>query len=793
MRRTAVYAALAAFVLAACQDSSVAPRGESADQAPPAPGINFAISDGSQPGGNPFFFFIPPLAPSPSGEPAVPKDLTVNPTVEICQLQATKTGSGPNTVWTPVMPLGCVVDGNGNPVLVAAFGPPYEATSSIGIDANDHYHVGWTPPKKKNQNPFFRIAALLGSTYEAFPPAPLARVFTEFGFRDIEVGGDDDSSGPFAGFNGNVPVKFRIFDGAVCFAQGTLECGFGTIEAGGGGGTILADQGNALFAFAATATTGENVNIFILEKEFPCIPVDFPQYPAETELGEFCYELHSIPANAVLNDAIEFGICPEVTDANGLLLFDVDQYVLIRGHRLADGLTATGDVQVLTPGSDPSPGADCDPFFVSVGSKTFWNYAGGFLKSLVAPLRPEPLYASSPSMFFFESRTMSRFQCCSTLGYGLPASLNGVDQGGAEIAGTPPDYPIVDLGVVAQGSAVDVEVRVKDAGTLLRDPSPVQLAVVRIGPDAGGAFVVNAGAGTPVDATVVGNPAPDLSGMSLDFLTGGTLFPGIVAGAWIPGAAGIRFLTAAGYGYGPVLADDSDPFTDPPVFLSGDQVGVKFKVLVCDAANTPDLTDGAVTLADGYTFIAGFDANVSGGSAIPTTIWAVSDCVNLYVAVVVDRDGTEKVNTLRIDYDDDRGTADAGRTLGDDFFELSVGNVEQGTTVIPTKVDGFLTSDCFKGGGKPACGSPDATSQDGDARFTIDTSGTLGAPANAWVFETTKPLMGTPGEDMSAELVAGLKIGIQILLRMGQGAHGGTLWPATLGDYLDVTVISVTP
>src|SRR5687767_9927870 len=100
--KRAVVLAAATFTLgmAACT-SDETPTSPSAD-----PGPAFAISDGAH-GGNPHFYFLPPLvaAPHPTGA----FDPTLNPTVRACPLPACATdlvafttGSGPGHVTIDV-------------------------------------------------------------------------------------------------------------------------------------------------------------------------------------------------------------------------------------------------------------------------------------------------------------------------------------------------------------------------------------------------------------------------------------------------------------------------------------------------------------------------------------------------------------------------------------------------------------------------------------------------------------------------------------------------------------------
>ena len=196
---------LALSVLAialACQDRSspTEPRGLSVPTGPAG-----AISDGAH-GGNPDFFFLPPMVSNPVGNQnyeAGRFNATLGPrlTIEICRLQAAP------------------VDANGNPVATdCATGVPlvkkFEA-GTVGLQGSapdGHYQVQWkTRESNLDVTKYYRIKILVeGST-------------TPLGFADIDP--MDNKSHLKNARTGEVialiddstlPIKFRIENSALC-------------------------------------------------------------------------------------------------------------------------------------------------------------------------------------------------------------------------------------------------------------------------------------------------------------------------------------------------------------------------------------------------------------------------------------------------------------------------------------------------------------------------------------------------------------------------------------------------
>jgi hypothetical protein len=193
-----------------CQDQN-SPTAPLAAKAPPTP--SSMISDGAH-GGNPDFFFLPPMVSNPVNDPnyeAGKFNATLGPrlTVEVCLLQ----GPPVNALGVPVA-TDCVV---GAPVKKFAAG----TVQLVGMP-DGHYQVLWkTRESNLDVTKYYRIRVLIeGSVTE---PG------LELGFADIDpmenksqvkntrtgevIALVDDST---------LPIKFRVEKGALCNPGETL-------------------------------------------------------------------------------------------------------------------------------------------------------------------------------------------------------------------------------------------------------------------------------------------------------------------------------------------------------------------------------------------------------------------------------------------------------------------------------------------------------------------------------------------------------------------------------------------
>lgn len=259
--KRAVLLAVPIALLLACVDDQVTP-----------PALNGALLDGSQ-GGNPNFFFLPPVAPNPidhitrgAFDPAAP------PTIAVYKLPATP-------------PATCMGLGP-----VAVFGP---VTATL-VAGEEHYLVLWNtlldPPEASE---FYRICAFA------------ANGGAELGFADVDPvqGGMKNvrTQEYFAFQNGrDVPIKTRV---EFC-ANASVDCTTQLVDAEQGG-TVLADEASVFFP--------PNV-----------LPADRLVVIEEVALGDGetcldradlievgpCYQFRTIPGPTPFNGFAIAAICP---------------------------------------------------------------------------------------------------------------------------------------------------------------------------------------------------------------------------------------------------------------------------------------------------------------------------------------------------------------------------------------------------------------------------------------------------------------------------------------------------
>ena len=186
--------------------------------------------------------------------------------------------------------------------------------------------------------------------------------------------------------------------------------------------------------------------------------------------------------------------------------------------------------------------------------------------------------------------------------------------------------------------------------------------------------------------------------------------------------------------------------------------GVTFSATACGAGSASGTAtiDGVVD-ADEWACASSlpFAANLSGGSTPAVWYW-MRDADNLYLAVTIERDSEDRVNTLIVNFDDDGD----GPSLNDDVVELN------GRRTGPNQlVDRHLVEKCLKSK-QSRCGDED-DQQDGFGVFTND--GTVST------YEMSIPLGSTDGEDI--EPMTGVPVRAYLTLAVGRGAQGNTEVP----------------
>lgn len=194
MRLARLPLAAALFLLVACHgDRAVTP-----DLGRPSA----LIVDGANSGGNPDFFFLPPMVPDPSGNSNFDKDLfnaTLTPFVDVCQLTGDPREDDPNDQTDDVACDHLV------------FGPVAAPVSA------SHYQVNWHTDASNNGAgldvaEFYRIQVYTSEGSSLLGFADLDPVSTGKELKNLRTG---DVIGLIDGRT--LPIRFRIEVGAACF------------------------------------------------------------------------------------------------------------------------------------------------------------------------------------------------------------------------------------------------------------------------------------------------------------------------------------------------------------------------------------------------------------------------------------------------------------------------------------------------------------------------------------------------------------------------------------------------
>lgn len=199
----------------ACQDNSppTGPRGLGAPGDPAG-----LISDGAHAGGNPDFFFLPPMVPNPANSPNYEAgkfngSLAARLTVQICRLQ------------------GPPVNADGQPVATDCVAGPLVKEFAAGTvelqgGADGHYQVQWkTRESTLDVTQYYRIKVLIAGSNAVFGLADVDPMENKGQLKNARTGEVialiDDST---------LPIKFRIENGGgPTLCGGATLCGSGTI------------------------------------------------------------------------------------------------------------------------------------------------------------------------------------------------------------------------------------------------------------------------------------------------------------------------------------------------------------------------------------------------------------------------------------------------------------------------------------------------------------------------------------------------------------------------------------
>lgn len=169
---------LAVASLACHQDGPTTPAGALGRQSP-----TFAISDAVHSGGNPHFYFLPPLVPRPAFSGAF--DAKAEPVVDICAVSG---------------------DGCAGAAIVSFNTTAGSGSERIRVDAEDElYIVNWHT--KSVSGGVYRISVKIGTTTLGYVDVSLGR-----GAKGHAGTTTDDV---VAANGGTIPIKFRIEAGAL--------------------------------------------------------------------------------------------------------------------------------------------------------------------------------------------------------------------------------------------------------------------------------------------------------------------------------------------------------------------------------------------------------------------------------------------------------------------------------------------------------------------------------------------------------------------------------------------------
>ncbi|MEO7503427.1 MAG: hypothetical protein ABIW94_12385, partial [Gemmatimonadaceae bacterium] len=215
---------LVVLVAIACTKEILAP-----DSSPMPESPSQVVSDGGHGGGNPHFFFLPPLVAQPTVSGT--SDGNASPTVLVCEWNS---ALGPSGQCVSVIAQFSRVTGTGSEVV------SYDA-------AAQQYKVNWQTnqcsdgPCALDSRKSYRLRVLIAAT--------------ELGYADIQVAANGSqlknvSTNDYIAFvdGRTLPVKFRIEQGAV-----SLVAPGGVASVGSAGGKIATDDGTVALSIPAGA------------------------------------------------------------------------------------------------------------------------------------------------------------------------------------------------------------------------------------------------------------------------------------------------------------------------------------------------------------------------------------------------------------------------------------------------------------------------------------------------------------------------------------------------------------
>jgi hypothetical protein len=750
---------LTASLVVACQD-------QQPTTAPDGAPILFAISDGAS-GGNPDFFFYPPLADSPTGDPnfdAGEFNAFLAPFVRICELDYRLQDQDPPT--TPPTVLSCVETFT-------------DIVRPMTLDfGNEQYKFNWkTGDFPLQDSVAYRIHVYVGS-----------EALGTLGYRDvIPLPGPPVAScstlDDFCQFNNGstLPIKVRIENRAFCPVG--VECQTQSFDLAGGVSFNLEDQ-------------------FLL---------NVPNQP-ESQQGTVTFQQCAVDNTPSLIDLPLFGPCMETVLLSGepveldpdftatISFCDVDvladygpgspdnlsaaQVANLRVHHFR-GATGEGGVEALRVANDcpePLPGSSA-----SLPSNPIERLAGRILSWI----GPRPLQAAAVGRGGFGGNSMETIG--SKFKIALPAKIDFVDVADA-------------TRVALVGSTLQTRAIVTDLNGAAVAGATVRWNVAAVGIE-----------GAEVTGSVAPSSADCVVGSSDDVVCTTGSSGSVEVGWMLATDPGINKLTAGGRGIadsrngfnGPrdatYTAGPFDPFQPIGYTESGDDdIGspddeifttiaentrLLFTAIGCEEGfGTPNAIDGTMDPGEWDCAIPQtFQVNLSGGSTVDATLYYMNDNSDFHLAVVVP--GTDRQNGLRVEWDSDGDGNLGGREVGDDVWEF---DPDDGPA------DKFIDDKCSTSS-QSGCGNNDAdflitpgVGMDTEAAFDNTVGGqTVYEMSHPLSTEQVCEIFGKKGCSsafpIDLQAAVGQTKGAVFTLRLGSGAQGNTQWPGFL-DYLMIQI-----
>jgi len=776
VRRTVLGLSIVALALVACQDAQ-------------EPASNFQVADGSSfggdgmTGGNPNFFFLPPLVPSPDYSGTF--DATLLPYLRV-QVSG---------YWDSDAEATCKAD------------PDYDFGSQAGLAVDpvtESYSYGWNTPKSLKRDKVYRICVAL-----ALPGNTLI-----LGYRDImpTQGGGSVAEDPVYKFNlgSNLAIKFRVeegvLNGALCVNGDDYDCT----------GALLTTAGESADCVGSTCsiTAGglTQPTLFLVER-LPCdgtdpgIPeghgpdqqgvnwiegLDIPQYAGCVQVTVFDGSWNGFSTPGVI------GACfyPE----SGPPLDD-EQDESLRLHLQEHG---TPGVVALdrVPSTDALEVGQCrdlysmnaaPPAGASLASRLAWHVRQGWhtVQRTVNPWFAPP-EALAFHTGFGGSTTLKSDGSTPTLSAAAPPTQGPTVQFHVTAAGAkvymlawalPSQMEKYQLGstegVVAAeplttnvGTPVTVKVMVTDDGET-SDVDPASCVPDPLGGQICGYLLVPP---REVKKALVHFATTNDATLSADsVLTTFDADPfGIAEVTVTPTKSGTSLVTASGLGIGARPATGFGGFVPPPDGQITLQTGsLSFEIYACDNAAAGFITptiDGSLEStwqnADSSWTIP---VNLGGGTSSTADVYVGHDCNNVYLALAVGT-GAANNNSLRFVFDNN---ADGSEGVGDNIVSLTKNSA--GAWIYQ---DRFLSADCI--GSKQANCGPDDTSAGG----SLNGAGSTGynSATQKFVYEFRFPLK-SPDAAHDFQRKLGDTIGFYLALSLGNGTKGNTEWPDQKGNF----------